>query len=409
MRYAIKLTNVGKEYRIGTRERYFTLREAIQRGLRPGAGGTLRDSALDKLWALRHVSLAIEPGETVGIIGHNGAGKSTLLKVLSRITEPSEGVVELWGRVSSLLEAGTGFHPELTGRENVYLNGSILGMRSREISAKLDAIVAFAGVERFLDTPVKRYSTGMQVRLAFAVAAHLEPEILLVDEVLAVGDAAFQRKCLGKLDEVASRGGRTVLFVSHNMAAIRRLCKKAVLLEGGLVRDQGEAGRIVDAYLADATVAGRGESGRALGPHGGITIFALATRRCGEGLEIAIDFEAKVAQPKLGIGLAVQTLCGVTVSRLKPYKTGLAVPNRSRRTRVAIVLPDFYRLLTAGTYSFDLWFADPGVEVLCTIEHAFSVDVALNDRHRSGHSLTQAEDGLLALEARLVEEACAPA
>src|SRR5712691_3252284 len=224
--FAIRVEGLGKRYRIGERERYRALRDtiadAIKAPLRRLRSG--RPSLVDNtIWALRDVSLEVAPGEVFGVIGHNGAGKSTLLKILSRITAPSEGRAELRGRVGSLLEVGTGFHPELTGRENVYLNGAILGMRRSEVRRKFDDIVAFAEVEQFLDTPVKRYSSGMAVRLAFAVAAHLEPEILIVDEVLAVGDAAFQRKCLGKMESVG-REGRTVLFVSHNMAAVTHLC-----------------------------------------------------------------------------------------------------------------------------------------------------------------------------------------
>ena len=200
------------------------------------------------LWALRDVSFEVKRGEVVGIIGRNGAGKSTLLKILSRITEPTAGSAKIHGRVGSLLEVGTGFHPELTGRENIYLNGAILGMRRAEIERKFDEIVAFAEIERFLDTPVKRYSSGMYVRLAFAVAAHLEPEILLVDEVLAVGDAQFQKKCLGKMGDVAKEG-RTVLFVSHNMVAVQTLCQRAFWLDSGQLKAQGEVGTIVTTYL----------------------------------------------------------------------------------------------------------------------------------------------------------------
>jgi lipopolysaccharide transport system ATP-binding protein len=207
-------------------------------------------SELEEFWALKDVSFEVKRGEVVGIIGRNGAGKSTLLKILSRITEPTSGQIEIDGRVASLLEVGTGFHPELTGRENIYLNGAILGMKRAEIRQKFDEIVAFAEVEKFLDTPVKRYSSGMYVRLAFAVAAHLEPEILIVDEVLAVGDAAFQKKCLGKMQDVARDLGRTVLFVSHNMAAVSRLCHNVIHMAEGKVMAAGPTGRIVGAYLA---------------------------------------------------------------------------------------------------------------------------------------------------------------
>ncbi len=234
---AVSATGLGKRYLLSQRPRATTLPERTAQLLRSPFGG----GATEELWALRDVDFSIPAGSAVGIIGRNGAGKSTLLKILSRITPPTTGEVRLRGRVGSLLEVGTGFHPELTGRENIFLNGAILGMRRREIAARFDAIVAFAEVERFLDTPVKRYSSGMYVRLAFAVAAHLEPEILVVDEVLAVGDAEFQRKCLGKMGEVAT-GGRTVIFVSHSMQAVSALTQRVLLLErGGCVFDGGTA------------------------------------------------------------------------------------------------------------------------------------------------------------------------
>jgi lipopolysaccharide transport system ATP-binding protein len=261
--WAVQIEDLWKQYRLGVIGHGALYRDlqswwARRRGKEdpntpvgfrqadPAAGG-------DRFWALREVGLEIGQGETVGIIGKNGAGKSTLLKVLSRVTAPTRGEVRLDGRVASLLEVGTGFHPELTGRENIYLNGAILGMRKGEIARKFDEIVDFSGVEAFIDTPVKRYSSGMYVRLAFAVAAHLEPEILLVDEVLAVGDAEFQKKCLGKMGDVA-REGRTVLFVSHNMAAIRNLCARSVLLEDGRVAADGPSEDTVNRYLRTKTV-----------------------------------------------------------------------------------------------------------------------------------------------------------
>jgi lipopolysaccharide transport system ATP-binding protein len=247
---AIETHELGKRYTLGLRGRgYGTLREAIvEKARRPFSGRNGKGPKGDQLWALRDLSLTIRSGEVVGLIGHNGAGKSTLLKILSRITEPSAGYADVTGRVGSLLEVGTGFHPELTGRENVFLNGAILGMRKAEIRARFDEIVEFAEIERFLDTPVKRYSSGMSVRLAFAVAAHLEPEILLVDEVLAVGDAAFQRKSLGKMNEVAKEG-RTVIFVSHNLAIIQALCSRGVLLERGEVKADAPITEAIDHYL----------------------------------------------------------------------------------------------------------------------------------------------------------------
>lgn len=266
---AVKVSGVSKLYRLGVKEqvqdslgrtmldylrsplknyRKYRSLYRFEDVLNAADDGADAEAADDIIWALRDVSFDVGQGEVVGIIGHNGAGKSTLLKILSRITPPTRGRVEIRGRVSSLLEVGTGFHPELTGRENIYLNGTILGMRKREIDSRFDEIVDFSGVEKFLDTPVKRYSSGMRVRLAFAVAAHLEPEILIVDEVLAVGDAEFQKKCLNKMQDVGSEG-RTVLFVSHNMPAVTRLCERVVMISGGRVIDDGPTDTVVNAYL----------------------------------------------------------------------------------------------------------------------------------------------------------------
>jgi len=253
--YAVRIEHLGKRYRVertrGRRTLQEELADLVSAPFRRRASphGPAGDGTV---WALRDVSLEVQRGEVVGIIGGNGAGKSTLLKILSRIVAPTEGLARIEGRVGSLLEAGTGFHSELTGRENVYMSGAILGMRKAEIDRKFDEIVAFAGVGPFLDTPVKRYSSGMQVRLAFAVAAHLEPEVLIVDEVLAVGDAEFQRKCLGRMQDVSRGDGRTVLFVSHNMDAVQRLCTRAVLLEHGRAISQGATASVVAQYLARA-------------------------------------------------------------------------------------------------------------------------------------------------------------
>jgi lipopolysaccharide transport system ATP-binding protein len=266
---AICAEDLGKSYRIGEREPYYTLRDSLARlftaplrrfrnGERPRSpnGESLSNPSLrlahgnaQSIWALKDVSFEVKRGEVVGVIGRNGAGKSTLLKILAEITEPSEGLVKINGRVGSLLEVGTGFHPELTGRENIYLNGAILGMKKAEISGKFDEIVAFAEIEKFLDTPVKHYSSGMYMRLAFAVAAHLQPDILLVDEVLAVGDATFQNKCLRKMGDVAKEG-RTVLFVSHHLAMIQKLCDRSVLLDRGKVSIYGQTLSVVSRYLS---------------------------------------------------------------------------------------------------------------------------------------------------------------
>ncbi len=248
MRNAIEIEGLSKRYLLGEDVSGRSLREVLAAAVRRGAGRA-QDRPREELWALREIDFTVSEGESIGIVGRNGAGKSTLLKILARITEPTTGVARMRGRVAALLEVGTGFHAELTGRENVYLNGAILGMTRRDIQRRFDDIVTFAGVERFIDTPVKRYSSGMYLRLAFAVAAHLEPDILVVDEVLAVGDAEFQAKCLGRMEN-AEREGRTVVFVSHNLDAVTRLCQRGVWLDGGLIREIGTTGEIVERYLA---------------------------------------------------------------------------------------------------------------------------------------------------------------
>lgn len=261
---AIKVENLSKLYRLGMKEQiHDTLVGATASWLKAPwknfkrlhdlSNIDLNEDSEDILWALRDVSFEVKHGEVLGIIGRNGAGKSTLLKILSRIVEPTSGCVTINGRVASLLEVGTGFHPELTGRENVYMNGTILGMRKHEIDRKFDEIVAFSGVEKFIDTPIKRYSSGMKVRLAFSVAAHLEPEILIIDEVLAVGDASFQKKCLGKMQEVATQG-RTILFVSHQLEALSNLCSRAILLVKGAVVHEGDTETVISSYISDINV-----------------------------------------------------------------------------------------------------------------------------------------------------------
>jgi lipopolysaccharide transport system ATP-binding protein len=303
---ALRCENLSKEYRIGRRERYRTLRDTLTdamyapfRRLRSAFDGStvLNDDVDDRIWALKDVSFEVNRGEVVGIIGRNGAGKSTLLKILSRITEPTAGRAEIYGRVGSLLEVGTGFHPELTGRENIYLNGAILGMKRAEIRRKFDEIVAFAEVERFIDTPVKHYSSGMHVRLAFAVAAHLEPEILLVDEVLAVGDALFQKKCLGKMGDVAKQG-RTILFVSHDMTAIQSLCTRTIRLESGMVSGIGSPTEQIESYLKAAKHQGRaGPKSTRLGPSLELLKFEFTPNpvQCGSPVDFLIEIRS--AQP----------------------------------------------------------------------------------------------------------------
>lgn len=308
MQPAIKVDSLSKLYRVGARQQgYKTLRESLEEafwsplkrlrqkvqgsGFRPAlatsTGYSPRLSGQD-FWALKDVSFEVQPGEVVGIIGRNGAGKSTLLKILSRITEPTSGKIELRGRVGSLLEVGTGFHPELTGRENIYMNGSILGMSRREIARKFDKIVDFSGVDDFLDTPVKRYSSGMYVRLAFAVAAHLEPEILIVDEVLAVGDSEFQKRCLGRMHDLG-REGRTILYVSHHLPSLATLCDRAICLRGGRAVDDGITSRVISSYLAESAAA-------ASGSHR-VNLTARGNRRPGS---VPLISEVALSSPEIG-------------------------------------------------------------------------------------------------------------
>ncbi|MBV8781277.1 MAG: ABC transporter ATP-binding protein [Phycisphaerae bacterium] len=314
----ISVEGLGKSYRLGMESlKHATFRDAIvgtlSAPLRRLRELSERGTEEDTFWALRDVSFDVKRGDVVGVIGTNGAGKSTLLKILSRIVEPTEGCVRLRGRVASLLEVGTGFHPELSGRENIYLNGSILGMKKGEIDRKFDEIVAFAEIEKFLDTPVKRYSSGMYVRLAFAVAAHLEPEILIVDEVLAVGDAQFQKKCLGKMQSVAAGEGRTVLFVSHNMPAVRSLCKTGIMLQKGRLTHVGTAEDCVNRYMSQAEATGMSAE-RTFERPGKAAVWITSARLLCDGepiatvpmggklrLEVSFAAESPIKHPRLGV------------------------------------------------------------------------------------------------------------
>ncbi len=290
MKSAIRVENLSKQYRLGTRRpQYATLKDALAgtfiSTLRRVAHG--ESAAGELIWALKDVSFEVTPGEVIGIIGRNGAGKSTLLKILSRVLEPTGGRVKLYGRVGSLLEVGTGFHPELTGRENLFLSGAVLGMRRAEIARKFDEIVAFSEIEKFIDTPVKWYSSGMYVRLAFSVAVHLEPEILILDEVLAVGDSSFQIKCLNKMQDIM-KDGRTILFVSHNMQAITRLCRRAIFLSEGVILDDGPAHQIASTYLsARIKISAERTWAEASEAPGNDIARLCAVRVCGEGGEVA--------------------------------------------------------------------------------------------------------------------------
>jgi lipopolysaccharide transport system ATP-binding protein len=403
---AISVENLSKSYRLGARQTggYRTLRESLvhaggapwrglrRLGSRRGAGAAARE---ELLWALKDVSFTIAPGEVVAIIGRNGAGKSTLLKILSRVTEPTAGRAVLRGRVGSLLEVGTGFHTELTGRENIYLNGAICGMTRREIGRKFDDIVAFAEVEQFLDTPVKRYSSGMFVRLAFAVASHVEPEILLVDEVLAVGDAAFQRKCLGKMGEV-SRSGRTVLFVSHNMATILNLCPHALLIDKGQLAYAGPCEEAVRRYLSafarseGASVALTEHPNRRPGSTpilGHVRLLdehgAEATQFvCGGPLtiELSVKSVCPVAEPHFAVG--VEDALGVRLFTVATYLTDTA-PAALRRTGQMLCRID--RLpIVPGRYSITLNAGPQHAAWTDMIDQAINFEVLASDFYGNG-------------------------
>lgn len=366
MTIAIKIENLSKAYQIGQfgtgtisrdLERWFITRILKREDPFLSLGETndrATRSRTNVVWSLKDVNFEIEQGQAVGIIGRNGAGKSTLLKLLSRVTAPTTGAIRIKGRVASLLEVGTGFHPELTGRENIYLNGSILGMRKREIDRKLEEIIDFSGVERYIDTPVKRYSSGMSVRLAFAVAAHLESEILIVDEVLAVGDAEFQKKCLGKMEEVGKREGRTVLFVSHNMSAVHALCSKGVLLESGKMDFEGTVSECINKY---ALRNGDSLSFSQLAAQEGMTsrIFGIriddsskTALRVEDGFEISVDMQcAKLNDP--AIILIVHNASGQQIihSRILAKQFGMKVLDGAFSLRLTV--PPLW--LTPGLYS----------------------------------------------------------
>ncbi|PWT70505.1 MAG: ABC transporter ATP-binding protein [Chloroflexi bacterium] len=390
---ALRAEGLGKQYRIGGRQKYKALRDTLTdaiyfpvkmaRSMFTASDDKSRAQA--SLWALKDVSFEIGLGEVVGVIGRNGAGKSTLLKILSRITEPTEGFVDIHGRVGSLLEVGTGFHPELTGRENIYLNGSIIGMKRREIHRKFDEIVAFAEIEPFLDSPVKYYSSGMYMRLAFAVAAHLEPEIVLLDEVLAVGDAVFQKKCVGRMSEIA-REGRTVLFVSHNMATVRSLCDRCVLFEKGRFVFSGSPDECIQRYLSQCDELGQ-PSVAFPAPSKRRLWMRSATIMCngapstnffmGDSITIVVDFasEVPIRQPRVAFVLKTQDGISVLNSSSR-YQSSLQydVPVCDGTIHCDLGMVP----LAAGNYVLTLYFGDQG-EDTHVVEQVLSFEVAERD------------------------------
>jgi lipopolysaccharide transport system ATP-binding protein len=393
---AISVERLSKRYLIGRRterERYVALRDVMMRSVRNFArrsGDMLRGrqiiegDSIEDFWALRDVSFEVRRGEVIGIIGRNGAGKSTLLKILSRITEPTEGRARLKGRVASLLEVGTGFHPELTGRENIYLNGAVLGMSRADIRRRFDEIVAFADVDDYLDTPVKRYSSGMHVRLAFAVAAHLEPEILVVDEVLAVGDAEFQKKCIGRMD-AAAKDGRTVLLVSHDMRRVASLCGRGILLNAGRVVRDGGMSEVIDAYLARRATSASADlrQRRDVTGSGDARFQSLELFRNGRpattfepGDAMVQRFEIKVTRPVRGalVSSSVSTADGVLVLECMNNEAGF-VWNAERGTVTLAMTIDRLNLCP-GAYAVDLWIGDRNMRRIDYARDAIGFTVA---------------------------------
>ncbi|QIL40680.1 ABC transporter ATP-binding protein [Pedobacter sp. HDW13] len=395
---AIKVENLSKAYQLGQigtgtisrdLERWYArIRGKEDPFLRIGeSNDQYTKSESGVVWSLKDINFEIEQGDAVGVIGRNGAGKSTLLKILSKVTAPTTGKISGHGRIASLLEVGTGFHPELSGRENIFLNGAILGMRKKEIQRKLDEIVDFAGIERYLDTPVKRYSSGMYVRLAFAVAAHLESEILIVDEVLAVGDAEFQKKCLGKMDEVSKGEGRTVLFVSHNMLAIRSFCKKAIFLKNGRLEEVGNVTKIVSSYLnridkhliAFENEDFIAESIEILNKNN--TIVETITN--GERFDIKIRLRSKVNNPNIGFCIALYNEMQELVTCINTFHINSSISELEIGSYEFIVpFPEY--ILNEGRYYINLHLNNKQGLLFEIIENCYSLTVLDNDVRRGG-------------------------
>ena len=404
----IEAEHVGKTFRLGEIHRNWAA--GLAAGWR-GRGG--RGGAAPLLRALDDVSFSVEEGEVFGLIGSNGAGKSTLLKVLAGITDPTSGRAVLRGRIASLLEVGTGFHPELTGRENVFLNGTILGLRQREIREEYDRIVDFAGLEKFMDTPVKRYSSGMQVRLAFAVAAHLRPEILLIDEVLAVGDIAFQRKCLGAMQDVAS-GGRTVLFVSHNMAAVSNLCQRVLMLRQGRVAAVGPTHEIIQTYIhstedshaRDAQGFVALQERQPIFPQAPVILRAVrlvdergrvvSSVRTGETLRAEVRLEGLDRFPSAVVGITVRSVFEQKIFHFNSAMSGsFGAAPRHARELARIEIPGLP--LMAGAYSLDVLVFEPGVRLIDRVDGALGFDVIESDLYGNGYR-GEAREGLIVVQ-----------
>jgi lipopolysaccharide transport system ATP-binding protein len=403
---AIFVDHITKQYRLGALRHETMLREVLTNLVR-----RRRTTARQTLLALNDLSFGVDVGEVVGLIGRNGAGKSTLLKVLSRITYPTSGRIRVRGRVASLIEVGTGFHDELTGRENIYLNGSILGMRKREIDARLDQIIDFAGVEQFVDTPIKRYSSGMRLRLGFAVAAHMEPDVLFVDEVLAVGDAEFQKKCLSAMDDMRT-GGRTVIFVSHNMSAIENLCPRTIWIDAGQMRMDGPSDKVIAAYLATFSESQRaaydlehvtGRSGNGAMRFTRVDFLdendnPTAVFRCGKPLRARFHFRANESIRDPHFSMSVYSDMGTRICTVSTWHAGNYIRSlEPGEASIDLVIDDLF--LQPNRYYLSLWIASRG-QVYDKIEHVIAIDVEESNAYNNQGRGVNARWGLVYMPSR---------
>jgi lipopolysaccharide transport system ATP-binding protein len=396
MSVAVSVDRLSKQYRLGRRQAETMLRDRLVHLLTRPFG---RDPAAETIWALKDVSFEVPEGQVVGIIGRNGAGKSTLLKILSRITYATSGDISVRGRIAALLEVGTGFHEELTGRENIFLNGSILGMKKAEVAEKFDDIVSFSGVERFIDTPIKRYSSGMRLRLGFAVAAHLNPDVLIIDEILAVGDMGFQKKCLDAMQDLRN-GGRTVLFVSHNMAAVENLCSRCLWIDEGRIRMDGEVKPVIEAYMG--TFSGKAASIHDLrstqGRHGtgeirytGFEFLDLDGRpksviRSGDGVRLRFHYAASEPASLPSFGFRLYTELGTLVTETGTWHHAIDIPVAPTGDGyLDLIIPEIN--LQPGRYYFSLWITGPAPKVYDGVEQCAVLVVEVADIYHSGRGV----------------------
>ncbi|MCW5519198.1 ATP-binding cassette domain-containing protein [Aureitalea sp. L0-47] len=411
----LKAENISKQYRLGLvgtgslmhdlNRFWHRIRGKEDPYLKIGSVNDRSSKATeDYVWALKDINFEVEEGEVLGIIGKNGAGKSTLLKLLSRVTSPTTGIIKSKGRIASLLEVGTGFHPELTGRENIYLNGAILGMTKAEIASKIDEIVAFSGCEMYIDTPTKRYSSGMTVRLAFAVAAHLEPDILVVDEVLAVGDAEFQKKAIGKMQEISGGDGRTVLFVSHNMASVSSLCSRAILLENGCISYSGSTEQAIDRYLKDSirSTDVNHELFPIINHDFAVSFDAIKLIQKSENIiQIELSVQTLNDLNEIGFGFRIKDIHDVYIASFTPGLTGITVDLPKGKSTISLEIENFIDVVSGGQYYIDVWLAKPKLQMIIFVEKAIGYYILPKDWYGTGMEYDRNRHGLIKINANL--------